>query len=65
MEVMDGGREGCLDGRKKRQPALQSLLGFGLHPWQLPLPPAGQACLTSDLSRLLFLHLCLNLDWLL
>lgn len=43
------------------EPALQPLLCSGLLHWQLLLPLARQACLTSDLSRRLFLHFCFNL----
>lgn len=46
---------------EEHQPALQPLLCSGLLRWQLLLPLAGQACLTSDLSRCLFLHLFFNL----
>lgn len=50
-----------LEEEEEDQPALQPLLCSGLLQWQLLLPLAGQACLTSDLSRCLFLHLYFNL----
>lgn len=68
MKMTDGWREWSLNSRmrrKKSEPALQPLLCFGLRHWQLVLPLAGRACSTSDLGRLLFLHLCFNLDRLL